>query len=215
MIKNRNKDKAIRVCDECGHESEVNYWNLTKKNRHLCKSCSNSKTNLGREPYNKGKRSNPEIGTSYISKDGYRNVYLGRYKISSGYTQEHRIIAAFFYPDKFKLGCKVHHINGDKLDNKADNLFVCENMSHHRKIHSQLESISMELIKSGLIVFNREKQEYELSRPIKKFIEEKQSELLENPVKDNQQPSLIEMIEKVQRLFLTEVESSDSKRSAP
>lgn len=55
---------------------------------------------------------------------------------------------------------KVHHVNGDKLDNSHDNLFVCKDKDHHGRVHAQLEQVAFELVKMGVIKFDHEKGEY-------------------------------------------------------
>lgn len=57
----------------------------------------------------------------------------------------------------------VHHINGDKLDNRPENLFVCSDKKHHGNIHSQLEQIAFELIKKDIIKFNPQTGTYYIS----------------------------------------------------
>jgi len=53
----------------------------------------------------------------------------------------------------------VHHINGDKQDNRPTNLLVCTR-SEHRKLHGQLEQIGYKLFQQGVIIF--EDGEYKL-----------------------------------------------------
>ena len=55
---------------------------------------------------------------------------------------------------------KVHHVNGDKLDNHPDNLFVCSDRRHHGIVHSSLEQAAFEFVKRGLIKFNHETGTY-------------------------------------------------------
>jgi hypothetical protein len=40
---------------------------------------------------------------------------------------------------------------GDKTNNNPNNLFVCESKTIHQDIHTQLEDLSMILVKSGVI----------------------------------------------------------------
>ncbi|WP_202187636.1 HNH endonuclease [Priestia megaterium] len=56
----------------------------------------------------------------------------------------------------------VHHINGNKLDNNPNNLFLCANRKHHGLIHAQLEKVAFELIEKGIIKFNHSTGEYYL-----------------------------------------------------
>lgn len=65
-----------------------------------------------------------------------------------------------------KLGRKltkkeiVHHIDGDKLNNDIDNLFLCEDVTEHNIIHDNLEKLAARLIKENVIGFCPETKEY-------------------------------------------------------
>jgi hypothetical protein len=54
-----------------------------------------------------------------ISRDGYRNVYSKELK---KYILEHRLIWETHYNVKLKPHQNIHHINGDRLDNRIENL---------------------------------------------------------------------------------------------
>jgi len=203
VIKERKGDTALRVCDECGHEQWVSYWNINKKDRHLCRHCSNrlnGKNKKGKyNSWNKGKRSDPrEIGSFYLNSSGYYEVWIGAHTLpdmAGGYYKEHRLMAEVKYGKE--LGDKelVHHINGDKTDNRPRNLSICKSQAHHRNIHNQLERLSMELVNSGLIKYNDVSNEYQLDPFLREQIS-KSGELLENPNErdeGNQQRSLREM----------------------
>lgn len=183
----------------------MGYWNLLKKKIHKCITCSNANKNKGRAPVNKGVRQEPKhIGNVYHHSDGYPMVWVGKTNHASGYMPVHRLVASAELNQLVTKQQKVHHINGVKTDYRPENLYVCRDMSHHRQVHHQLETLSMLLVKHGLIEFNKSSGKYELSRPIEELIGEKSGELLETPnMKDegNQQLSSEELAEKVQRLF--------------
>ena len=73
-------------------------------------------------------------------------------------------------------GEEVHHINLDRKDNRRENLYVCENVKIHKKIHITLNNlmkekelfyygykgkkIKQDLIKSDKIIFCPEIKRY-------------------------------------------------------
>lgn len=75
-------------------------------------------------------------------------------------TAHHRRLYEEYHNTILKKEQYIHHINGDKKDNSKENLVICEGISEHRKIHSNLEKVSYQLIKEGFIIFDFEKKEY-------------------------------------------------------
>lgn len=220
MIKNRKGDKATRICDKCGGEKhEVSYWNLVRKPTHLCRSCAYTGMNTGRPAHNKGKKQPPKnIGNVHFHSDGYPMVWVGKTNVANGYIPVHRLVVSDMLGRLVTPEEKVHHINNVRTDFRPKNLYVCQSMGHHRAVHSQLEDISMDLVRRGAIQFDHDQGQYQLSPLMEQFISEKQGELLGSPNaigEGNQQPSSAELAEKVQRLFREEVRSSDRKRPAP
>ena len=49
--------------------------------------------------------------------------------------------------------CEIHHINFDSLDNRLENLWICENGREHKLIEGTLLNLVKELMKLGLIFF--------------------------------------------------------------
>lgn len=202
MIKERDKDTALRVCDECGHEQWVSYWNVYRKNRHLCRYCNNrqeGQKRKGREPHNKGVKQTPKnVGSGYLNSNGYYEVWVGEHTLpnrSGGYYREHRLMAEIKIGRELVDEEKVHHIDGDKTNNRPSNLYVCSSHANHRHVHSQLERLSMSLVKLGWFKFDQSKGEYYIDPFLREQIS-KSGELLENPNgKDegDQQRSLREM----------------------
>lgn len=123
--------------------------------------------NKGATPWNKGKKkiNNLKLGAKLIDASGYVNIYRGSLskRKSSDYELEHRMVMEEALGRDLLNTEIVHHIDGNKLHNLLDNLFLCNSVSHHRKVHAQLESISMLLVSSELIIFDKEIGEYRLA----------------------------------------------------
>lgn len=200
MIKERKGDNGLRVCDICGHEQWVNYWNLVKKDQHLCRYCSSKASAKERTnaPWNRGTKQKPRVlGTSYVNSGGYVCVWVGKHTLedkSGGYYLEHRLQAELTLDRQLLDEERVHHVDSDKVNNVKSNLYVCKNDKHHRNVHSQLERVSMELVKAGAIKFNHKSGEYFIDPYVREFVS-KSLELLGSPEKDNQQRSFLDMSE--------------------
>ena len=163
----------------------------------------------------KGTRKTPKhVGNIHAHSDGYPMVWVGKTNTHSGYMPVHRLIVSEAAGRVLDEKEKVHHINGVREDYRPSNLYLCRDMSHHRQVHAQLERLSMSLVKQGFIEFCPVSGEYNLSRTMKEFIEQKSGELLESlneQDEGNQQPSSAELAEKVQRLFQKEVERKPAR----
>ena len=58
----------------------------------------------------------------------------------------------------------VHHLDCDKTNDDINNLLICS-ASEHKLLHIQLEHISRELYRQGLIKFDFESRQYVLNMP--------------------------------------------------
>lgn len=79
---------------------------------------------------NRGKTLKP-----YKSKSGYLNVYIYNYNGKKGF-RVNRLVAFAFIPNPLNKP-QVNHLDGDKLNNKVNNLEWCtgaENMQHAHKM---------------------------------------------------------------------------------
>ena len=130
-----------------------------------------SESTKGRKAWNKGKkRINNWKGGKRINNSGYWSVYKPEHSraYSDGYIPEHILVAEKmlgrplkYYGRQDSNNERVHHIDGNKLNNNPENLFITKN-SEHRKLHHQLQKLGFELIQKGIINFNKEKKVYEL-----------------------------------------------------
>jgi hypothetical protein len=74
-------------------------------------------------------------------KDGYVYLYMPDHPMSSGkgWVAEHRFVMSEVLGKTLKSGEFVHHVNGDRGDNRPENLVVM-GMSDHNSHHKSLEA---------------------------------------------------------------------------
>jgi len=93
--------------------------------------------------------------TCLLSRDGYVRISFAK-RPQSVPSALHRYILYLLMIDykidpKILKGVEVHHINGNKLDNRIENLFIC-GPSIHQYIHRNIEKLNSDMkIKSNII----------------------------------------------------------------
>ena len=101
---------------ECGHEVA----------QHDIKNCMKCVVSKGTRT---GVLASRWKGGRQINSDGYVILRVGKRRI-----HEHRLIASRALGRNLKSHEHVHHVNGDKADNRNGNLLICS-----RSYHSWLE----------------------------------------------------------------------------
>jgi hypothetical protein len=77
-------------------------------------------------------------GGRSVASNGYVLVRVGtEHHLADvrGYAYEHRVVAEEKIGRRLLAGEVVHHINGQRTDNRADNLEVCTSAAEHRGHH--------------------------------------------------------------------------------
>jgi IMP dehydrogenase len=179
-----SKEKVIRVCDSCKNESKTTVNTIFRcRKKHAttkdyciqcaCKIYNSGQNNPAKNPHVRKKISKALRGKSKSFKDGINLRRFNKKVTTNGYilewsdkhnrhVLEHQLIMA---KNLNKSVCdldSIHHINGDKKDNRIENL--CElTKSDHSKLHAQLDKIAFELVKEKIILFDRNDKKYTLN----------------------------------------------------
>ena len=77
-------------------------------------------------------------GGRTIAQHGYVLVRVGKsHRLADvrGYAYEHRVVAEEMLKRPLRKGEVVHHKNGNKMDNRPENLMVVKSHAHHRMEH--------------------------------------------------------------------------------
>ena len=168
----RKKKKIKFKCESCKEEKEVDFYSFKRRKTKFCLNCVSKKTQKGiKKDHLSGPKSSRWNGGEYISSDGYLMAKVEGDFFPSGkqkYKRKHILIYENFLGREIdskrgESGEQIHHIDGNKLNNKLDNLILCNGNIEHRNLHCQLEDIAFKLVRDGLIKFDKKEKKYYLN----------------------------------------------------
>ncbi len=153
-----------RTCDLCGskrmcYSSAVLASRKKRGNKKdYCKKCGYKIRVLFQK---KGADSPFWRGGKRLNSNGYYRIYV----YENGEKRdiyEHKYIYEQHVGRHLTVDEKVHHIDGNKLNNHINNLYLCEGKKEHHSMHYQLESLAFELL-GTFIWFNIDAKKYILN----------------------------------------------------
>jgi hypothetical protein len=165
----RSKTITHWRCDNCEAEfTKCRNGKYDTDVKSYCRECINKIGGMKLASINgylaKAEKHATQPKKAVTDKQLYPDVYYGLdypYREGYGTIREHIYVMECYLKRSLQKGEIVHHIDGDKTNNKIENLFLTT-VSEHNKLHGASERILFELVKMGKVRFNRDCARYEL-----------------------------------------------------
>jgi hypothetical protein len=155
---NQERGQYEHICPRCG-KTRYRVFPSYAKEIGLCKSCAVRKSR-DESPSPKGSESAAWKGGRRLDSMGYVKIHDANHPFAdaTNYVREHIYVVCQAYGvDYFReQGGTVHHINGDKQDNRLENLYVCT-QQQNTHFSKDLLQLAYRLIKAGVIEFENGK----------------------------------------------------------
>ena len=157
----RKKTQAVIVCQRCGLLVE----NSGRSDRKWCFACRNPQKTAARKEREgrtcldcgtliswasvrcRSCRGKTLGGAGSVNFKGGRRIRSGYWQVLVGpkrYVAEHRLVYEQAY-GPIPAGYHIHHKNGDKLDNRIENLVAMTRSEHHKVSHTTIAELQAKI----------------------------------------------------------------------
>lgn len=83
----------------------------------------------------------PMISKKAANGSGYTQGGYRGFQVNGKRTFEHVSIAELALGKKLPSGAVVHHVNENRLDNRNENLVICQDRAYHNLIHARMRAL--------------------------------------------------------------------------
>ncbi len=142
-----------KSCEQCGKRLHLRNMRDVTRRRFCSRTCKGTHTGNRKGAFMTGRKMSPEtlgqraatrrencLGHRRLEKRG-KNLYYWSVMTETGYRYEHRVVAEREMGFPLLDGETVHHVNGDGLDNRVENLLVMTR-SEHSQHHARERSLA-------------------------------------------------------------------------
>lgn len=137
VVGKRDGKHYLCKCDTCGKEFKRKaHWVERTEHQFCNQDCAS--IHKSKEISGKG-NGRWNGGVCFRKCDGYIAIYDPNKNAVRPYTMQHRKIMEEFLGRRLKDEEVVHHINGDRTDNRLENLMLFKNAGEHQKYHNGLK----------------------------------------------------------------------------
>lgn len=127
------------ICNVCKKEFKISKYEYKRGQGIYCSRECSGIGRTGLHKYNCLSKHGNWKGGILISSNGYRLIKMNGHHLAnhSGYVLEHRLIAEKIIGRKLMKHEQIHHVNGNRLDNRPENILVLT-INEHSKLHNIL-----------------------------------------------------------------------------